>query len=89
MSSLLHAKPLGGAASGHQGVHVTVATVSDADASQAVAAGARKHGAKIYQKAEVTKLDLQSDGSWEVHTAEGSIRAKRVVNATGKDATTI
>ena len=56
---------------------------------QAVAAGARKHGAKIFQKAEVTKLDLQSDGSWEVHTAEGSIRAKRVVNATGKDATTI
>ena len=51
---------------------------------QAVAAGARKYGAKIYQKAEVTKLELQSDGSWEVSTPEGSIRAKRVVNATGR-----
>jgi glycine/D-amino acid oxidase-like deaminating enzyme len=43
----------------------------------------RLHGAKIYQQAEVTKLDLQPDGSWEITTPQGSIRAKRIVNATG------
>lgn len=34
-------------------------------------------------KAEVTKLEQQPDHTWEVTTPQGSIRAKRVVNATG------
>jgi dimethylglycine dehydrogenase len=51
--------------------------------TQAIAAGARKHGAKIYLNAEVGKMELQPDGSWEITTPKGSIRAKRIVNATG------
>jgi len=51
--------------------------------TQAIAAGARMYGAKIYLNAEVTKLQQQPDHTWEITTPQGSIRAKRVVNATG------
>ncbi len=38
--------------------------------TMAIAAGARMHGAKIYQKAEVTKMQLQPDYTWEVIRTE-------------------
>ena len=45
--------------------------------TQAIAAGARMHGAKIYLKAEVTKLKQQPDCTWEVTTPQGMPRMKR------------
>ena len=33
--------------------------------TQAIAICTRKHGAKLQQNTEVTKLDLKNDGSWE------------------------
>lgn len=49
----------------------------------ALAAGARMYGAQIYNPAPVTALKPTADGKWEVGTPHGTIRANRVVNATG------
>ncbi|XP_072167369.1 dimethylglycine dehydrogenase, mitochondrial-like [Diadema setosum] len=51
--------------------------------TQALAMGARRYGAKIYTQAEVTGLDAREDGTWDVATREGTIRAQRVVNVSG------
>lgn len=51
--------------------------------TMALAAGARMYGAQIYNPAPVTALKPTADGNWEVGTPHGTIRAKRVVNATG------
>lgn len=51
--------------------------------TMALAAGARMYGAQIYNPAPVTALKPMADGKWEVGTPHGTIRAKRVVNATG------
>ena len=51
--------------------------------TQALAIGARKYGAKIYQAAEVTALKQREDGGWDVETGNGTIRADRVVNSAG------
>ena len=51
--------------------------------TQAIAIGARKHGAKLQQKTEVTKLDLKNDGSWDIGTNQGVINAGLVINAGG------
>lgn len=50
----------------------------------ALAAGARMYGAQIYNPAPVTSLTPTSDGKWDVQTPHGTIRANRIVNATGK-----
>ena len=52
--------------------------------TQALAAGARMYGAEIYQNAPVSSTTQRSDGSWDVMTPEGTINAKRIVNAAGK-----
>ena len=49
----------------------------------AIAAGARLHGASLYQNTEVTKMDMRSDGTWDVITPKGTVHANRVVNCTG------
>ena len=49
----------------------------------AIAAGARIHGTNIYQNTEVSKMEMRSDGSWDVITPKGIIHANRVVNCTG------
>ena len=49
----------------------------------ALAAGARMYGAQIYNPAPVTSLDPTADGKWDVQTPHGTIRANRIVNATG------
>ena len=49
----------------------------------AIAAGARKHGTSIYQNTEVSKMEMRSDGTWDVVTPKGTIQASRVVNCTG------
>jgi dimethylglycine dehydrogenase len=52
--------------------------------TQAIAAGARKYGAKLHQRTEVTGLTMRDDATWDVHTKHGAIRAKRVVNCSGE-----
>ena len=52
--------------------------------TQALAIGARMHGADIYMPAPVTGLNHRKDGGWDVQTEHGIIRAKLVVNAAGK-----
>ncbi|XP_077988921.1 dimethylglycine dehydrogenase, mitochondrial-like [Glandiceps talaboti] len=51
--------------------------------TQAYAIGARKYGAEIYQNSPVTGLKQTSDGKWEVDTQHGTIKANRVINASG------
>uniref|UniRef100_A0A8B9JJP1 Dimethylglycine dehydrogenase n=1 Tax=Astyanax mexicanus TaxID=7994 RepID=A0A8B9JJP1_ASTMX len=51
--------------------------------TMALAAGARMYGAQIYTPAPVTGLSPTSDGKWDVQTPHGTIRANRIVNATG------
>ncbi|CAH3156069.1 unnamed protein product [Porites lobata] len=51
--------------------------------TQALAIGARMHGADIYMPAPVTGLNHRKDGGWDVQTEHGIIRAKLVVNAAG------
>ena len=49
----------------------------------ALAAGARKYGALLKYPAPVTSLKPRSDGTWDVETPHGSMRANRIVNAAG------
>lgn len=51
--------------------------------TMALAAGARMYGAQIYNPAPVTALKPTADGKWDVGTPHGTIRANRIVNATG------
>nr|XP_061822409.1 dimethylglycine dehydrogenase, mitochondrial-like [Nerophis lumbriciformis] len=51
--------------------------------TMALAAGARMYGAQIYNPAPVTGLQPTADGKWDVQTPHGTIRADRIVNATG------
>ncbi|GAB1298442.1 Dimethylglycine dehydrogenase, mitochondrial [Apodemus speciosus] len=51
--------------------------------TMALAAGARKYGALLKYPAPVTSLKLRPDGTWDVETPQGSVRANRIVNAAG------
>lgn len=51
--------------------------------TMALAAGARMHGALIYNPAPVTALNPTADGRWDVQTPHGTIRANRIVNTAG------
>lgn len=51
--------------------------------TMALAAGARMYGAQIYNPAPVTALKPTTDGKWDVQTPHGTIRANRIVNASG------
>lgn len=51
--------------------------------TMALAAGARQYGAKLYFPAPVTGLTPTAEGKWDVETPQGTIRANRIVNATG------
>uniref|UniRef100_A0A3Q3IK59 Dimethylglycine dehydrogenase n=1 Tax=Monopterus albus TaxID=43700 RepID=A0A3Q3IK59_MONAL len=51
--------------------------------TMALAAGARMYGAQIYTRAPVTALSPTADGKWDVQTPHGTVRANRIVNATG------
>lgn len=44
---------------------------------------AASHGARIFTQTPVTGLDRQASGGYAVHTPRGSVRARRVINATG------
>ena len=45
--------------------------------------GLRRAGGKVVCDAEVTRLERQDDGLWEVHTPAGTWRAPVVINAAG------
>ncbi|XP_042660711.1 dimethylglycine dehydrogenase, mitochondrial, partial [Tyto alba] len=51
--------------------------------TMALAAGARKYGAQLNYPVQVTNLNSRSDGTWDVETPLGIIRAKKVVNTAG------
>jgi len=51
--------------------------------TQALAIGARKYGAEIYQGAPVTATTQKSDGTWDVTTPHGTISATHIINAAG------
>ena len=53
--------------------------------TQALAIGAQKYGADIYQNSPVSATNQKSDGTWEVVTPQGIIQVNRVVNAAGKN----
>ncbi|MCP4981374.1 MAG: FAD-dependent oxidoreductase, partial [Gammaproteobacteria bacterium] len=57
--------------------------VDPASATQAFAAAARKLGAEIYRHTPVTATTQRADGSWDVLTENGTVRAEYVVNAAG------
>lgn len=52
--------------------------------TQALAIGARKYGAEIYLASPVQGLNLKADGSWDVQTPHGTIKAKKIINCGGK-----
>ena len=52
--------------------------------TQALAIGARKYGAEIYLASSVQGLNLNADGSWDVQTPHGTIKAKKIINCGGK-----
>jgi dimethylglycine dehydrogenase len=54
-----------------------------AGTTQAYAKAARQQGAEIYLRNPVRDLKPHPDGSWDVVTEEGTIRAEHVVNAAG------
>jgi len=51
--------------------------------TNAMAKGARNHGAKIYRKNRVTDIKLLSSGEWKLITEKGDIICEHVVNAAG------
>lgn len=57
--------------------------IQPADLTQALCAGARKHGAEIYRYTTVTAIEQQVDGSWIVKTDKGDIACEHVVSCTG------
>jgi dimethylglycine dehydrogenase len=57
--------------------------VDPSGVTQAFAAGARRHGAKIHRHCPVLETNPRADGSWEVVTEQGTLVAERVVNAAG------
>lgn len=57
--------------------------IAPADVTQALAKGARNHGAKIYLNTEVTGFQQLPGGEWIVNTNQGDITCEHVVTATG------
>ncbi len=64
-------------------VHPDDGYIQPADLTQALAIGARKHGAEIYRNTTVTGIDQKGGGEWVVTTDKGSITCQHVVSATG------
>ncbi|MEM8877908.1 MAG: FAD-dependent oxidoreductase, partial [Pseudomonadota bacterium] len=57
--------------------------IQPADLTQAMAIGARKHGAEIYRNTAVTGITQAPDETWVVHTDKGDIACEHVVSASG------
>jgi len=63
--------------------HTEDGYIQPADLTQALARGARTHGAEINRNTTVLALEQQADHSWIVKTDKGDIHAEHVVSATG------
>jgi dimethylglycine dehydrogenase len=57
--------------------------IQPADLTQALARGARSHGAEIVRNVTVTGLAQQADDGWIVSTDQGDIACEHVVSCTG------
>jgi dimethylglycine dehydrogenase len=57
--------------------------VDPSGVTHAYAKGARHYGAKVYRDTPVIETKPRPDGSWDVVTPKGTIRAEIVVNAAG------
>lgn len=57
--------------------------IQPADLTQALAKGARDHGATIYRNTTVTGIEQQAGGLWKVTTDKGEITAEHVISCTG------
>ncbi len=57
--------------------------IQPADLTQALAKGARNHGATIYRNTTVTMIEQQPDDLWKVTTDKGEIIAEHVISCTG------
>ena len=57
--------------------------VDPSGVTQAYAIGAKQSGAKIYRFTPVVETNPNPDGSWDVVTPKGTIKAGAVVNAAG------
>ncbi len=57
--------------------------VDPAGAAFALAAGARKLGAKIIRRCRATNVTQTTNGEWQVETEQGTITCEHVVNAGG------
>lgn len=58
--------------------------VDTVDVARALAAGARRGGALIYENCTDAKTTLMPDGTWEIETNKGTIRTKHIICTTGK-----
>lgn len=57
--------------------------IQPADLTQALAKGARTHGATIYRNTPVLNIEQHASGAWLVHTPNGDITAEHIVSCTG------
>lgn len=57
--------------------------VDPSGVTHAFAKGARDRGAEVVRRCPVTATRRRADGTWEVETPQGTIRAEHVVNAAG------
>ena len=57
--------------------------IQPADLTQALARGARDHGAEIYWNTTVTAISRTASGEWKVTTDQGEITCEHIVSATG------
>ena len=78
MNPLLETKGLAGAVFDPNDGHLDPAGVT-----QAYAKAARVNGAEVYRHTPVEDLIQEPDGTWEVVTAKGTIKAEYIVNAGG------
>ena len=62
---------------------VTDGHVAPADVTNAMAAGARKLGAKVSRRNRATNVTRMASGAWRVETEQGPITCEHVVNAAG------
>ena len=78
MNPLLNLDDIVGAMYEHNEAHIDPSGVTNA-----YAAGARMHGAKIYRNAPVTATTQLPNGGWQIDTPKGRIESRFVVNCAG------
>ena len=64
-------------------VHPEDGYIQPADLTQALATGARNHGAEIYRNTTVTAIERTAAGEWLVKTDKDDITCEHIVSASG------